>query len=173
MGPFGLLYCFYNSWRGGWPKGVQRYDGANRYDPPEEELQLYGCAAVDAWSVRQILVGGDYSNRRTLRNSYLPVSRPWSMIFADPAIHGPREAMVTLSSWMPGRRQIPPALPPGEGEDTESEGMHRHNRLDVYRDSAPISTPPQYVLDLLQDGEIQPRRLKPLARRVAILPGLA
>jgi hypothetical protein len=167
------LYCFYNSWRGGWPEGVQRYDGADRYAPSHEELQLYGCAVANAWGVRQILVDGGYSNRRTLRNSYLPISRPWSMIFPEPAeseAYSPLQIMTTLSSWVPGRRQLPPSPPLDDASDTELGNKRRRNRLDVYRYPAPINRPPEYVLDLLQEGRVQSRRLRPLARRVVILP---
>ena len=47
--------------------------------------------------------------RRTLRDSYLPVSRPWSMIFSDPAestVKGPETTMkTTLAASMSGRPQ--------------------------------------------------------------------
>jgi hypothetical protein len=170
------LYCFYNSWQGNWPEGVQRYDGAYGYALLHEELQLYGCAAANAWRVRRILLDDGYSNRRTLRDSYLPISRPWSMIFPDPAesaAYGPRQIMTTLSSWMPGRRPLSPAPPLDDAGETEIGMARRRNRRDVYRDPTPIDTPPEYVLDLLQNGEVQPRRLRPLARRVVILPEMA
>ncbi len=170
------LYCFYNSWSGGWPDGVRRYDGAYPYVPSDEELQLYGCAAANAWSVQHVLTDRAYSSRRTLRNSYLPVSRPWSRIFPDPAVpttSSPSQAMIELSSWMPGRRQLPPPTPsifPPDDMGDESGGGRR-DRMAIYHDPALIGRPPDYVLDLLE-GSVQARRLKPLARRVVILPEL-
>jgi hypothetical protein len=169
------LYCFYNSWKGGWPEGVPKYDGAKLYLPQLEDLELYGCAAVNAWSVKRILVDRGYSNRRTLRDSYLPVSRPWSMIFPDPVeslLDSPRQIMSTLSSWMPGRRPLTPAQPLDDAGDPGSD-MTPRGRLAIYSDPAPIDRPPEYVLDLLEDGTVRPRRLRPLARRVVILPELA
>jgi hypothetical protein len=167
------LYCFYNSWQGGWPQGVPRFDGAYRYAPSREEIQLYGCAAASAWMVRHVLIDASYSNRRTVRDSYLPISRPWSMIFPDPAEStacSPRQIMNTLSSWIPGQGQLSPAPPLDDTADTESGRTRRRSRLDVYRDPMPINQPPEYILDLLQEGRVQPRRLKPLARRIVILP---
>ena len=107
------LYCFYNSWQGAWPRDVPRFDGADPRIMSTEELQLYGCAAAEAWSVRRVLHDRNYSSSRTLRDSYLPVCRPWSTIFSDPAesaAYRPGQAMVmTLSSWVPGQPQLPPA----------------------------------------------------------------
>jgi hypothetical protein len=167
------LYCFYNSWRGGWPEDVPRQDGTSI--PAEEELQLYGCAVANAWNVRQILASRYYSNRRTLRDSYLPLSRPWSKIFpqpADSAPHNQRQIATRLSSWMPDGRQLPPA-PRDDAVGSDFGKLRPRNRLRVYHDPAPISRPPEYVLDLLEHSRTRPRRLKPLARRVVILSELA
>ncbi len=169
------LYCFYNSWKGGWPIGVPRYDGANPYVPPLEELELYRCAATTAWNVKRILIDRGYSNRRTLRDSYLPASRPWSMIFPDSEesrLNSPRQIMSTLSSWMPDRKLLTRVPPLDDVGDPESDVMPR-GRLTIYGDPSPIYRPPEYVLDLLEDGRFRPRRLRPLARRVVILPELA
>jgi hypothetical protein len=176
------LYCFYNSWEGAWPEGVLPFDKADPGIMSTMELQLYGCAAANAWSVRQVLVDPSYSNRRTLRDSYLAMSRPWSMIFPDPAksaAYSAGQTMMMLSSWMPGQARLPPpppsgytgeAAPASDGE-AESEPVkgRRRDRLAVYRDPGFIDRPPDYVLDLLE-GTVQPRRLKPLARRVMIIP---
>jgi hypothetical protein len=70
------LYCFYNSWQGGWPSAVERFDGIDPLTVPEGQVRLYGCAVTDAWSVRRILLDEQYSNRRTIRDSYLPISQP-------------------------------------------------------------------------------------------------
>jgi hypothetical protein len=169
------FYCFYNSWSDGWPEDIKRFDGADPRAMPIKELQLYGCAVVNAWSVRRVLFGREYSNRRTLRNSYLPISRPWSMIFPDsakPMAYIPGDMNMMLSSWMLGRQnQIPPAPALDDQHGTQTGEVQRRDRLAIYRDPAPIDQPPDYVLDLLE-GRSQPRRLKPLARRVAILPEL-
>lgn len=169
------LYCFYNSWSGGWPESVQRYDGKRPYDPPQEELKLYGCAVADAWNIKRVLVHESYSSRRTILNSYLPISRPWSMIFPDQngsMSCDPKGIMRVLSSWMPGQRKRISAMPSDDVIDEEMNGLRPRNRLAIYTDPAPISQPPEYVLDLLQGGAARPRRLKPLARRVVVLPEL-
>jgi hypothetical protein len=167
------LYCFYNSWRGGWPDNVERFDGADPQDMPDVELRKYGCAVTAAWGVRRVLVDPQYSNRRTLRNSYLPACRPWSKIFPDQidlTERGLAQSMLTvLSSWAPGRAQVEPILPPGEADHTSSRRLVRRNRLAIYSDPTPLPRPPEYVLDLL-DGRVQPRRIKPLARRIVIFP---
>jgi hypothetical protein len=87
--------------------------------------------------------------------------------------------MTLLSSWMPYRRtQVlpippkPPEPPWGDHHGEDSGEMQRRDRLAIYRDPSPINRPPDYVLDLLEDGIARPRRLKPLARRVVILPEL-
>jgi hypothetical protein len=171
------FYCFYNTWEGGWPASVQRFDGVDPRAMSAKELQLYGCAAANAWHVRQVLHDQEYSNRRTIRNSYLPISRPWSMTFpdsAEPTAYSPGEVITTsageviktLSSWMfVHRSQIEPV------PDVAPGRVMRRDRLAIYRYPVTISQPPHYVLDLLE-GRVRPRRLKPLARRVAILPEL-
>jgi hypothetical protein len=176
------LYCFYNSWQDGWPEDIERFDGADPHIMSVEELQLFGCAAANAWSVRRVLFDQAYSNRRTLRNSYLPISRPWSAIFpdsADPMKFSPEEMMTLLYSWMLGSRtqmpSIPPRPPEAPSSDRHGEGsdeMQRRDRLAIYRNPNPINRPPDYVLDLLENRRTRPRRLKPLARRVVILPEL-
>ena len=169
------LYCFYNNWPGGWPIGVPRFDGANTRTINMTGLQLYGCAAADAWSVRRVLVDRHYSKRRTLRDSYLPVSRPWSMIFPDPAesaAYDPARTMIELSSWRYGQAQLEAGTPPSpelDSDQSESGNARRRDRGALYRDPVLISRPPDYVLDLLE-GTAQPRRMKPIARRVLILP---
>ena len=167
------LYCFYNSWQGAWPRDVPRSDGTDPRMMSTEELRLYGCAAADAWSVRRVLLDSNYSNRRTVRDSYLPVSQPWSMIFADPAestINGPGPTMMTtLAASVSGRARLPPGLQPVDTGEADSGEEGRRDRQAVYRDPVLIIRPPDYVFDLLE-GTIQPRRLKPLARRVVILP---
>lgn len=169
------LYCFYNSWHGEWPRGIIRFDGADPRTMPIEELQRYGCAAANAWSVRRVLFDQEYSNRRTLRNSYLPISRPWSTIFPDspgPTKRNPEELIKLLSSWMLGSRTKMPHGPPSALHFGEDSGkVQRRDRIAVYRDPAFINRPPDYVLDLLE-SRARPRRLKPLARRVAVLPEL-
>lgn len=170
------LYCFYNSWQGGWPKDVERFDGVYPRTMCAKELQRYGCAAANAWSVRRVLFDQEYSSRRTLRNTYLPISRPWSAIFPDcPAStkYNAEEMMSFLSSWMLGRQrvQIPPEQQLDDQDGVNLGKITPRGRLAIYRDPTPINRPPDYVLDLLE-GRMQPRRLKPLARRVAILPEL-
>lgn len=168
------LYCFYNSWRGRWPEGVERFDEVEPYDMPDVELRKYGCAVAGAWDVRRVLTHPQYSNRRTLRNSYLPACRPWSRIFPDHTelIHrGLAQSMIAvLSSLVPGQSGIKPILPPNpEGDHAPSRRLMRRNRQAIYSNPTPIPRPPEYVLDLLE-GRVQPRRIKPLARRVVILP---
>jgi hypothetical protein len=169
------LYCFYNSWQGGWPVGVNRFDGTEPRAMPDNELQWYGCAVAGAWDVRRILVDPKYSNRRTIRNSYLPVCRPWSMLLPSPTdlmAYGLTESMLmVLTSLIPGRAQVEPILPPGDADEMASGRLRRRSRQAIYADPTPIVRPPDYVLDLLE-GRVQPRRLKPLARRVAILPDI-
>lgn len=169
------LYCFYNSWTGGWPPGVERFDGTNPRNIPMKELRIYGCAVADAWSVRRVLFDQEYSSRRTVRNTYLPISRPWSMILPDTSestYYGPREISTILSSWMLGHRTRGTTEPPLDDNGTEPSRVQRRDRLAIYREPEPINQPPVYVLDLLE-GRVQPRLLKPLARRVAILSDLA
>lgn len=169
------LYCFYNTWPGGWPNGIPRFDGATTGAISTTDLQLYGCAAADAWSVRRVLVDSHYSRRRTLCDSYLPISRPWSMIFpdpAEPAAHDPARTMIELSSWRYGHAQLeagPPPLPELDSDQPESGTARRRDRGAIYREPVLISRPPDYVLDMLE-ARARPRRLKPIARRVLILP---
>lgn len=167
------LYCFYNSWQGAWPRDVPRFDRADPRTMSTEELRLYGCAAADAWSVRRVLHDSNYSNRRTLRDSYLPVSRPWSMIFSDPAettVNEPEPTMMTtLAAAVSSRAQLPPGLQLYDAGEADSGEERRRDRQAVYRDPTLINRPPDYVFDLLE-GTVQHRRLKPLARRVVILP---
>jgi hypothetical protein len=162
------LYCFYNSWEGGWPSGIESFDGTDPRPMSAKELQLYGCAVANAWWVRQVLLNPAYSNRYTVRNSYLPISRPWSMIFpdsADPTAHSPQELSATMSTWMFGRQtQLS-----GNRDELKPRSVMRRDRLAIYRRPAVISEPPEYVLDLLE-GRVRPRRLRPLGRRVAVLP---
>jgi hypothetical protein len=163
------MYCFYNSWQGTWPESVSTFDGADPRLMSDEELQLYGCTVADAWSVRQVLFSSSYSMRRTLRNSYLPMSRPWSMIFPSSA-ESATETMKTLSSWILGQAQLRPALPQGKRREAELERARPlGDRMAIYRDPTLVNQPPEYVRDLMQ-GRVQSRRLKPLARRVVILP---
>jgi hypothetical protein len=172
------FYCFYNSWQGGWPKGVKRFDGDDPRTMSIKELQLYGCAAANAWNVRRVLYRREYSNRRTLRDSYLPISRPWATIFPDSEStgYGPQEMITMLSSWMFGIRaemshEPPPPKPPFDEYGAEPSEVQRRDRLAIYGDPTLIHRPPDYVFDLLE-GRVQSRRLKPLARRVVILPEL-
>jgi hypothetical protein len=118
------LYCFYNSWPGMWPGGVSRYDGTDPRIMSDLDLQLFGCAAADAGHVRRIVADRHYHNRLTLRDSYLPVCRPWSVIFPDPEEAGtykPSQTLTALASWRYGRALLeapPPGPPPGsEGDD--------------------------------------------------------
>jgi hypothetical protein len=165
------MYCFYNNWPGGWPENVPNLEQADPQAMSREDLQLYGCAVADAWSVRQILAQRIYSHRRTLRDSYLPVSRPWSMIFPGPADstgYRPEHTLKMLSSLRYGKAQ----LESGHRSrlmELESNKTRRNDRGAIYRNPVSISQPPEYVLDLLE-GTVKPRRLKPIARRVVILP---
>jgi hypothetical protein len=166
------LYCFYNSWPGEWPAKVLTFDAVDPHTMSRQDLQLYGCAAADAWSVRQVMVRRSYSNRRTLRDSYLPMSRPWSEIFPDPAhsaAYRPEQTIDLLSSWRFGHAQLE-LRPSWDNINVVGVGKApRRDRAGLYRDPVLISQPPDYVLDLLE-GTSKPRRLKPIARRVAILP---
>lgn len=172
------FYCLYNSWRGAWPEGVPMFDRLDTRAMSFEELQLFGCAAANAWDVRHVLRDRRYSNRRTLRDSYLPFSRPWSMIFPDPAtaaIYDPVQTIKMLSSWIPRRRSQLPAILPTPPEPLSDDGelgpgkSLRRDRAMVYHDPALIQQPPEYIRDLI-DGTARTRRIKPLARRVLILP---
>jgi hypothetical protein len=181
------LYCFYNSWSGKWPGGVQRYDSSDPRIMSDLDLQLFGCAAADAWDVRRIVASRDYHNRLTLRDSYLPVSRPWSMIFPDPAeakTYKPSQTLTALAAWRYRDALLeasPPPAPSGSAEDellpqnrtsgSESAKTTRRDRGVIYRDPALINRPPDYVLELLATGRTRPnRRLKPIARRLVVLP---
>jgi hypothetical protein len=166
------LYCFYNNWEGTWPEGVRRFDRIDPCNMSNMELQLYGCAASSAWNVRQVLVDLRYSNRRTLRDSYLPASQPWSTIFSDSAestAYSPGQTMMLLSSLIPGHSRLLP-VPPSTDKGEAVLSQYRRDSLAVYRDPELIDRPPDYVLDVLE-GTVKARRLKPLARRVVILPG--
>lgn len=167
------LYCFYNSWQGGWPGGVKMFGGVAPENVPDGELRRFGCAITGAWSVRRILVDPRYSRSRTLRNSCLTECRPWSTIFPnarDLTEYGLASSMLmALSSWIPGRSQFKRVMPPQDAELSTRGRLARRNRMSIYSDPAPIAQPPEYVLDLLE-GRVESRRLKPLARRVAILP---
>src|SRR6185437_1768028 len=166
------LYCFYNSWHGGWPHGVQRFDGIDSYEPSQEELQLWGCAAATAWSIRRILVDNDYSDRRTARNSYLPISRPWSLIFPEPAESGvdcPEQIAIGLSSWMQGHSHAPSGQYSNNKRNMAPEESRRRDPLAVYYFPALIDQPPNYVFDVIED-RVRHRRLRPLARSVVVLP---
>lgn len=170
------LYCFYNNWQGGWPANVMRYDRTEPESASDQDLRLYGCAVINAWHVRQVLLDSQYSNRRTLRDSYLPVSRPWSLLFDDStgsSGRGPGKSISTmLPAWMPARarKRLEPStndldkVTPGE--------LRRRDRMTIYYEPTPISRPPDYVFDLLE-GASRPRRLKPLARRTVILSDLS
>jgi hypothetical protein len=162
------LYCFYNSWQGGWPVNVNRFDGIDPHTMPEDQIRLYGCSITDAWSVRRVLFDKQYSHRRTLRDSYLPISRPWSMILGSSGESAEHEAgrsiMMALSSLAFPRMER--RLNPG---NRQSMKLRRRDRMTIYHNPIFASRPPDYVFDLLE-GTIRPRRLKPLARRIAILP---
>jgi hypothetical protein len=178
------LYCFYNSWLGKWPEGVQRFDLADPNEMSNVDLQLFGCAVADAQTVRGVL---RHASRRTTRDSYLPVSRPWSLLFPDPvdAVHyQPVHTLMALSSWRYGTPMLqvrPPYEPPGwadpgptyedRTDQPESGVYQRRNRQVVYRDPYLIRRPPGYVHDLLRGAPgWSGQQLKPLARRVAVLP---
>jgi hypothetical protein len=116
-----------------------------------------------------VLLNPAYSSRRTVRNSYLPISRPWSTIFpdsVDPTAHSPQELSATMAAWMFGHQtQIS-----GTRDELRPRSVTRRDPLGIYRDPTVISEPPEYVLDLLAGGRVRPRRLRPLGRRVAVLP---
>jgi hypothetical protein len=196
-GPVWPLYCFYNSWPGDWPDGVLRFDLANPRTMAARDLQLFGCAVTDASTVLQILTLRRYGKRRTLRDSYLPVSRPWSLLFPDPAEaegYKPAQSLLALSSWRYGKPVLeaptgsgagPPPGPPsppspeGEGpEPTPEDHTNQHarrrsprrDRQVIYRDPSLIQHTPDYVFDLLESTPGRPRRLKPIARSLIVLP---
>ena len=157
-GPVWPFYCLYNSWTGPWPQDVPKHDGLDPSLMTLEELQLYGCAAADAWSVLQVLRDPDYSNRRTLRDTYLPYCRPWSLIFPDPEDPPADEtAAITnmLASWMPGyRAQLPRGTDRVHEPDSEDSGLNspdasRQDHVEIRRNPALIQHPPPYVLDLV------------------------
>lgn len=211
------LYCFYNSWAGEWPAGIPRFDGADPRAMSDLDLQLFGCGAADAWTVARIMSRPYYSRRYTLRDTYLPVTRPWSAIFPDLAeaeSFKPVQTLRALASWRhnlfllptgpstrppmresqqdqdrpaseapPDRPEEPmgsgsytdpdmePPLPPEDyTTETESGAIARRDRQVIYRDPSLIHRPPDYVLDLLEGTPARRRRLKPMARRLAVLP---
>jgi hypothetical protein len=178
------LYCFYNNWPGNWPEGIRRFDLADPRAMSKIDLQLFGCAVADAQTVRGIL---RHASRRTTRDSYLPVSRPWSLLFPDPADAArcqPLQTLIALSSWRYGTPMLevrPPYEPPpgwadrepmsGDRTDgAEPDAYQRRDRQVVYRYPSLIRHPPDYVHDLLAGGPGWSRQLKPLARRVVVLP---
>jgi len=71
-----------------------------------------------------------------------------------------------MLTWMFGRQtQLS-----GTWDELEPRSVMRRDRLAVYRHPAVISEPPEYVLDLLEGRRVRSRRLRPLGRRVAVLP---
>jgi hypothetical protein len=164
------LYCFYNSWFGKWPDGVRRYDACDSRTMSDRDLQLFGCAAADAWRVGRILADKNYKNRRTLRDTYLPVSRPWSLIFPDPSdseTYSSGQTLRALSSWRYDRLLV--ELPPPD-EIGLPDTLRRRGHTTIYEDPSPVPRLPDYVLDLIEGTPGRPRRLKPLARRTVVLP---
>jgi hypothetical protein len=215
------LYCFYNSWPGEWPADVAKFDGADPRAMSDLDLQLFGCGAADAWTVARIMSRPYYSRRYTLRDTYLPVTRPWSVLFPDPAESESFEPVQTLRALALWRRNLfllptgPSTRPPRESEpeqdrpaaardrpgrpdgpdrpmgsgsytdpdmepphppedyvtETELGAIERRDRQVIYRDPSLIQRPPDYVLDLLHGMPGRRRRLRPMARRLAVLPG--
>jgi hypothetical protein len=191
------LYCFYNSWVGGWPAGVSNLLQNEHHMTvvSSEDLPLFGCAVSDALTVRRIVTARSYARRRTSRDTHLPNSRPWSLLFGGGGDNRAIDLSMTLrqlSSWM----SVPLAHPHRSDvfaiagrerslvaieSDAESEmkAVERsqerpvrvyRDRAMVWKDPALIPDPPQYVLDML-NGTPQPRRLKPLAGRVVVMLG--
>ena len=180
------LYCFYNYWHGPWPHGVPSllYPDEPAREVSENDLSLYGCSVAHAQQVHNIVIDPLYSRRRTARDSYLPLSRPWSLLFASEKMDL-RELLTTMSGWISeplplrsitrsGQRQVPKVLP--ASRDDEWQRLEETGRSSIERvaDSEllaarPIERLPDYVVDLMEGREIRRRQLRPLARRVAVV----
>ena len=133
------------------PEGVSRCHATDPRTMSDRDLQLFGCAAADAWMVGSILADKNYNNRHTLRDTYLPVSRPWSLIFPDPSeseMYSSGQTLMALSSWTYG--QPPTELPPPRDEMGLPNTLRRRGRMAIYEDPAPVRRPPDYVLDLME-----------------------
>lgn len=159
------MYCFYNGWDGGWPGHV-----ALPSRPVDtHSLPLFGCAVIGAFTVG--LIAASKTWRRTSRDTYLPYMLPWSNLFGDPADTAP----------MPLFRQIV------QGQRNADRMFHGDARRAVMRrgelaltsrfpgvhrftlEPATIDTPPDYVLDIVE--ERPPRRggMGPIGRMVAVV----
>jgi hypothetical protein len=126
--------------------------------------------------------------RRTLRDSYLPYSRPWSHLFSGAATEAAGFESITsgIASLMDENvvmKDLPtrpiasglqfPSIPRGARSPSSMRSREVWRaRLD-WHDVGLVSQPPEYVIDLLNQ-QPRPRRLKPLARRIVVLtePGM-
>ena len=177
------LYCLYNSWAGGWPRSVPM--PVNEDDQTqvvaEDDLPIFGCSVVGAQIVRQVLISAEYVRRRTLLDTYLPLSWPWSSLFQrsrtqhNDAAEVQRRLSACLAAFPPSahrQRQSIAASSTRHGTKISGSNSYYHTsgrgQSLAWREPSLISEPPEYVRDLLVDYP-RPRRLRPLARRVAIL----
>ena len=174
------LYCLYNSWKDGWPRGVPAPRGADdQLLLKDDNLPIFGCSVVGADVVRQVLASEEFRRRRTLRDTYLPFSRPWSLLFTSSEVQSidTSDVQQRLSACLTAWRPTPPS---SQRSISARSAQHRatKSRSDrtaasqsqslAWREPKLISEPPEYIRDLLS-GSPRPRRLRPLARRIAIL----
>lgn len=167
------MYCFYNSWRGSWPRGVPTllYPEDPKRWVDDAHLPLYGCAVVEGQHVRRIVTSDRYNQRKTVRDTYLPYSRPWSLLFEQPQrnpFFDLSELLSRLSEWADEVSSIEPTAETHH-RGTKERQLSSQRREVVWRRPLPISRVPDYVIDLLEGRPTRSRRLKPLARRVVIL----
>jgi hypothetical protein len=183
------IYCFYNSWIERWPRNAPSliYTDQQLKQHDSIDFPAFGCAIVGAQIVRQVLMNAYFSRRRTLRDTYLPYSRPWSHLFGRDAtasrdLEGVAREIAILMDKDAVMQDLPRGVEvaalqvpsgPRELEITSHEVAPttspeaRRVRLD-WQDIGLVRQPPEYVLDLLGRGPRR-RRLKPLARRVVVL----
>jgi hypothetical protein len=189
------FYCFYNFWPGPWPHGLPSllYPTDRTRRVTDDDLPLYGCAVVQAQHVRQIVTHHQFNRRKTIRDTYLPLSRPWSQLFDIRNLHqsgssGLDHIMNELARWTteveateasrlgfpvsPERTTIS-NLGPSQAPDEARPRLptrSRRSRSTTWLKPQPITRLPEYVVDLLEQRSARPRQLKPLARRVVVLP---
>ena len=179
------LYCFYNYWRGPWPPGVPNalHPEGPQSGVNSNELPLYGCAVMHAQHVRRHISDKVSEGRRTARDTYLPYARPWSLLFDMASVttaNGTTTVPELLNKLLdlssvngtessPAQRQTSSrnTLAAGHAEPRTVSRVGR--KIAPWTTPEPVTRPPEYVLDMMGGGRPRPRRLKPLAQRVAVL----
>jgi hypothetical protein len=179
------LYCFYNYWGGPWPPGIPNVLHPDRPEAvvDSDEMPLYGCAVVHAQHVRRHISDKVSAGRRTARDTYLQHCRPLSLIFDIESAKTPGKAatitellsrLSELSLQHSIRLPSDQSRTSGQNAITASiRGSRPASRVGrgvaPWTMPEPVARPPEYVLDMIDGSRPRPRRLKPLAARVAIL----